>query len=406
MAARLDAHIDIAVRESDFSGAVLLAKHGRTILARATGFACRDHGVPNGIETKFNLGSISKTFTATAILRLAEQGRLRLDAPVSAILRDYPDPDIARRITVEQLLTHSSGLGNYWEAIAARPTHAFSELADYVPLFRGAALEFEPGTRFGYSNVGYVVLGLIVEAVTGTSYFDHVRTTIFEPLGMSATESWPLDLVVPGRATGFTRDEQRPGVWRNNIFVNAFRGNSAGGGYSTAADLTRFAQALAGDRLFARATRETATRGRFPYAKGQYGLGFSEEIVNGHRIVGHTGGHIGIASEVMVFEDLGWTLALLTNGDVDGYWSVNAFVKDLLCGESMSTSHYRHSMALAAAAQEDGVNAARVLHERRAPGTEARPGVLEVEAAKARHRGRSEAAERIGALVEAIGGVP
>lgn len=400
IASQLDDHISRAIRDADFSGAVMLTRNGRTVFTRATGLASRDYATANSVDTRFNLASINKMFTATAILRLVEQRRMRLDAPIATYLPAYPDADIAGRVTIEQLLSHSSGLGNYWEAIADRAPSNYLNHADFIPLFKGKPLEFEPGSRFAYSNVGYVVLGLIIEAVTGTDYFTHVRQTIFGPLGMMATESWPLDLVVPNRATGFTRDESTPGAWRNNMFINAFRGNAAGGGNSTVGDLTRFAQAFAADKLFTPATRKGATRGRFPYAKGRYGLGFSEEVINGHRVVGHTGGHIGIANEVMVFEDLGWTLAVLTNGDVDGYWSVSAFAKDLLCGKSQSTQDYWHSMALVAAASDRNLAAARALHAKRSPGVKARSSVLEVESVKARHRGRPEVAARIDALAK------
>lgn len=398
IAARLDAYVDRAIRDDDFSGAVMLARGGRVVFARAAGLASRDYETPNRIDTGFNFASIGKLFTGTAILRLVEQGRVRLDAPFGTYLTNYPDAAIARQITIEQLLTHSSGLGNYWEAIASRAPQAYVRLADFLLLFQGVPPVSAPGTRFDYSNVGYVVLGLVIEAVSGSSFQDHIQQTIFDPFDMRGSSYWPLDLVVANRATGFVRDEEMPGAWRSNAFVNQFRGHSAGGGYSTVGDLLVFARAWREDRLYGRDMRENATRGRFDYRRGQYGLGISIETVNGHRIVGHSGGHIGIAGELMMFDDLGWDAAILTNGDVDGFWGVNAFIKDLLCGESSSTRSYWHSLALVRAAASDGLASARALHARRAPGTEARPGVLEVEAIKARHRGRPEAADRIATL--------
>ncbi|MDQ8756020.1 serine hydrolase domain-containing protein [Sphingosinicella sp. LHD-64] len=398
IAVQLESYLDRAIRDDDFSGAIMLGRGGRTVFARATGLASRDYETANRIDTRFNFASIGKLFTGTAILRLVEQGLVRLDASFGTYLPAYPDADIARQVTIEQLLTHSSGLGNYWEAIASRAPQAYVNLPDFVPLFQGTPLVSEPGAQFGYSNVGYVVLGLVIEAVTGISFHDHVQQTIFAPLGMRSSGYWPLDLVVPNRSTGFVRDEQAHGAWRSNLFVNQFRGHSAGGGYSTVGDLIAFARAWREDRLYSRAMREEAARGRFGYRRGQYGLGISIETVNGHRIVGHSGGHVGIAGELMILEDLGWDVAILTNGDVDGFWGLNAFVKDLLCGESASTRGYWHSLALVRAAANDGLDAARAFQARRAPGTEARPGVLEVEAVKARHRGRPEAADRIVAL--------
>lgn len=402
VADRLDAYLDRAMRDSDFSGVVLLARDGRTIFTRVEGLASRDHGVANRLDTQFNLASIGKTFTATAILRLVEQGRVRLDAPVGAYLPDYPDRDAAARITIEHLLTHSSGLGNYWEAIADKAPQAYVRLADFVPLFAGRPLDFAPGAQFAYSNVGYVVLGLVIEAVTGEPYQDHVRRTIFAPLGMAASHFHPLDLVVSNRATGFVRDEAAPGAWRSNQFVNQYRGNSAGGGYGSAGDLLRFADALAGNRLLGAATRANATRGRFDYARGRYGLGFSEEIVNGHRITGHSGGHIGIAGELMMFEDLGWTCVILTNGDVDAFWGVNAMVKDLIAGPSDRTRGYWLSMAMADRAAGGSVAAARLLAADLPAGVSVRASVLEVEAVKHRHRGNAAGADRIAELARAF----
>ncbi len=398
IAARLGTYLDRAIRDDDFSGAVMLGRNGRAVFARATGIASRDYPTPNRLDTRFNFASIGKLFTGTAILRLIEQGRVRLDAPFGTYLPDYPDVTIARQVTIEQLLTHSSGLGNYWEPIASRAPQAYVRLTDFLPLFQGVPLAFAPGTRFDYSNVGYVVLGLVIEAISGMSFQDHVQQTIFDPLGMRGSGYWPLDLVVANRATGFTRDEEVPGAWRSNLFVNQFRGHSAGGGYSTVGDLLAFARAWRADGLYRRALRDDAARRRFDYRRGQYGLGISTETINGHRIVGHSGGHIGIAGELMIFEDLGWDAAILTNGDVDGFWGVNAFLKDLLCGESASTRGYWHSLALVRVAAGENLAAARALHARRASGVEARPGVLEVEAVKTRHRGRPEAAGRITTL--------
>lgn len=396
------AAVSRAVRDADFSGAVMLKRGDHVIYQAAVGLADRGHQTPNRIDSRFNLASIGKMFTATVILRLAAQGRLDLDAPFFRYLPDYPSRDIAQRVTSRSLLSHSSGFGNYWDALAERPPSSLVSTTDFLALFKDEPLAFTPGERFGYSNSGYVVLGLIIEAITGESYADHVERTIFAPLNMRKSGFWPLDQVVPDRADGYTRDEAVPGAWRSNVFVNQYRGNPAGGGYATVGDLTTFAAALRDDALMPPSLRSEATTGLFDLGRSRYGLGFMEERVNGHRIVGHSGGHMGIAGEVWLYEDLGWSFAMLTNGEVDGYWSVSAAVKDLLCGESPSTEAYRLGMAMVAAASGPGVDAARALFLARPPGLEPR-SVFDVEAAKARHRGRPEAAERIqaiGAFVE------
>jgi len=394
IAARLDAAVDRAIVDADFSGALMLKRGDQVVYQRAVGQAERVFGAANRIDTRFNVASIGKMFTATAVLRLVERGRIDLDAPILRYLTDYPARAVAEQITARQLLSHSSGVGNYWEAIAQKPSQAFVEARDFLPLIADQPLEFTPGERLGYSNGGYVILGLIVEALTGEAYADHIRRTIFEPLGMSGSGDWPLDLVVLNRADGYSRDEAVPGAWRNNLFVNQFRGGPAGGGYSTVADLLTFITALGDGRLVSPKMYATATTGLFDLGRARYGLGFMEETINGHRMVGNTGGHVGIAGEVWRYEDLGYTFAMLTNGEVDGYWAMNVAVKDILCGPGPATDGWRLAMAMTTAARDDSVAAARALFDARPQGLQPR-SVFEVEAQKARHRGNPMGAERI-----------
>lgn len=401
IAGRLDAAVDRAIADADFSGALMLKRGDQVVYQRAVGQAERVFGAANRIDTRFNIASIGKMFTATAVLRLAEQGRIDLDAPILRYLPDYPARAVAEQITARQLLSHSSGIGNYWEAIAQKPSQAFVETRDFLPLFADQPLEFTPGERLGYSNGGYVILGLIVEALTGETFADHIGRTIFEPLGMSGSGDWPLDLVVPNRADGYTRDEAVPGAWRSNLFVNQFRGGPAGGGYSTVEDLSTFITALGDGRLLSPQMLTEATTGLFDLGRARYGLGFMEETVNSHRMVGNTGGHFGIAGEVWRYEDLGYTFAMLTNGEVDGYWGLNVAVKDILCGPSPATDAWRLGMAMAAAARDDSVAAARALFDTRPQGLQPR-SVFEVEAMKARHRGNPAAADRIMAIAAIV----
>ena len=401
IAARLDAAVDRAIADADFSGALMLKRGDQIVYQRAVGQAERVFGAANRIDTRFNVASIGKMFTATAVLRLAEQGRIDLDAAILRYLPDYPNRAVGERITARQLLSHSSGVGNYWEAIAKKPSQAFVETRDFLPLFADQPLEFTPGERLGYSNGGYVILGLIVEALTGETYAGHIRRTIFEPLGMSGSGDWPLDLVVPNRAHGYTRDEAVPGAWRNNLFVNQFRGGPAGGGYSTVEDLSTFIAALGDGRLLSPQMLTTATAGLFDRGRARYGLGFMEETINGHRMVGNTGGHFGIAGEVWGYRDLGYTFAILTNGEVDGYWGMNVAVKDILCGPSSATDGYHLGMAMTAAARDNSVAAARALFDARPQGLQPR-SVFEVEAIKARHRGNPAGADRIMAIAAIV----
>ena len=225
--------VDRAVADGKFSGVVMLAKDGQPEFVHA-------YGAGNKVDTKFNLGSINKVFTQVAIAQLAEAGKLSLDDTVRKHLPDYPSP-VADKITIRQLVEFRSGLGDFFgpEFLAAPPSK-LRTLRDYLPLFVDKPLLFEPGTQQRYSNAGYIVLGLIIERVSGQTYYDYVREHIFKPAGMRDTDSYAIDENVPNRATPITKrgELQMPG-----------RGSSAGGGYSTAGDLLRFANALSANKL-------------------------------------------------------------------------------------------------------------------------------------------------------------
>lgn len=172
----LGAETERLVAEDRFSRAVLLSRNGRTLFERAYGLADRSRNVPNNVDTKFNMASVTKVFTAVAILQLAEQGKLSLDATLSQALPDYPNA-AARNITIHQLLEHKSGLGDFFgEKYTSNPSR-YQTLRDYVPLFADKPLLFSPGTKVAYSNAGFIVLGLVIEHLSGISYYDYVGRT-------------------------------------------------------------------------------------------------------------------------------------------------------------------------------------------------------------------------------------
>jgi CubicO group peptidase (beta-lactamase class C family) len=238
-----------------FDGVVLVAKDGKILLHRAAGLAERSFKVPVGLDTKFNLGSINKMFTRLAILQLQAAGKLSLDAPFGTCLPDYPDQEIASKATLRQLLDMQSGLGDFFnDKFEATPKDRIRNLQDYLGLFAGQPAEFEPGAKRRYSNAGYVVLGLIVEKLSGTTYYDYVQQQIFAPAGMTATGYFTPDEIVADRAVGYTRGGERrepapSAPLTSSIYFLPGRGSSAGGGYSNAADLLRFAQALHAGKL-------------------------------------------------------------------------------------------------------------------------------------------------------------
>ncbi len=248
----LDELVERLAGEGEFSGVVYESRGGRPVLTSAHGLADKRSGTPNTPETAFNVGSIGKSFTGAAVMLLAGEGRIDLNAPLGTYLDGFPE-HVARTVTVRHLLRHESGWEHYWEHEAFRARRGdLREMDDYLDFIRGMPLRFEPGSRQLYSNVGYEVLGGIIEAVTGQRYRDFMAERIFGPLAMSRT-GFPLrDEVVPGVAIGYTSDHpyaEAPGYVMENTFLLAPRGTAAGGAYSTVEDLERFFRGLVGGGL-------------------------------------------------------------------------------------------------------------------------------------------------------------
>ena len=253
LAAAFGAAVDSLARDGSFSGAVLLARGSKPLQRRAYGLADRSARMANRPETKFNLGSVNKIFTHVAVLQLAERGKLRLSDTIDRFLPDYPRAK-GSKITVGMLLEHRGGTGDIFRDGFDEKRLDLKTGADWYAYVRDLPLDFEPGTRRAYSNVGYVLLGAIVESVSGERYYDYVRKHIFEPAGMKNTDSYAAAERVPDRAIGYTRDDPREGASKgtgagrgalhaNDGFLPA-RGSAAGGGYSTVDDLARFVEAL------------------------------------------------------------------------------------------------------------------------------------------------------------------
>ncbi len=252
VAAAADAYLRRLARDDQFSGVALIAKNGAPVFEKAYGLANRDLGVPNRADTKFNVGSINKIFTQVAIAQLAAEGKLSLADTVRKHIPDYPS-SAADRITLQQLVTMSSGLGDiFGERFDATPKDRLRTLADFLPLFVDQPLLFEPGTDRRYSNAGYIVLGLIIEKVSGEPYHDYVRRHVFLPAGMRESGAYPQDSVVPNRAVGYTQeggDGSGSHAPRVNIYGLPACPSSAGGGYATARDLLAFDVAMRHEKL-------------------------------------------------------------------------------------------------------------------------------------------------------------
>jgi CubicO group peptidase (beta-lactamase class C family) len=250
---RLATSVDSLAKTGEFSGVAVLAKNGVPIFQHAYGMADHERGVANNLETAFNLGSINKVFTQIAILQLQAAGKLDLDSTLAAYWPDYPNSEVARKITIRQLMRHTSGIGgNIFGPPASGKRNDIRALKDFLPLFVNEPMQFEPGTNNAYSNAGYVVLGLLIERLSGQDYYAYVRDRILEPAGMRRTDSFFVDSLPPNTAIGYTRgDENAPPSTplHPNTQQLPGRGSSAGGGYSTAQDLLKFLKALREHRI-------------------------------------------------------------------------------------------------------------------------------------------------------------
>ena len=243
----LAAPLDSLAASGEFSGVVAVQRGDRLVFQRAWGMRQRERGAANDTATAFNIGSINKVFTATAIRQLAAEGRLHLDSTLAEYWPDYPNPAVARRVTIRQLLSHRSGIGgDIFAAPPGKTRHALRHNRDFLPLFAARPLDFAPDSRQQYSNAGYVVLGALVERLSGLDYYEYVRRHIYGPAGMARTGHWRVDSLPPNTAVGYTGPRGSGGA---NTATLPGRGSAAGGGYSTARDLLAFVRALRAGRI-------------------------------------------------------------------------------------------------------------------------------------------------------------
>lgn len=285
--ADVKALVEKASSDDAFSGAVLVGRNARVVWEKAVGDADRDAHRANTTDTKFNVGSIGKAFTAVAIALLVDAHKLYLGDTVGKFLPAYPNGRVREEVTVRQLLDMQSGIGDFFgPKYEAADKTTLRTLADYLPLFADTPLRFEPGKGREYSNGGYVVLGLIIEKVSGTSYDEYLRTHVFVPAAMMSTGFFPKSQPAENRATGYTM--RLGSARRSNLETLPERGSAAGGVYSTTHDLLRYADALASGRLVpldAYAMLDLDPRG-MGIAGGAPGLNATlDTAVNGYTLV-------------------------------------------------------------------------------------------------------------------------
>jgi D-alanyl-D-alanine carboxypeptidase len=315
--------IDQLATKAQFSGSVLIVRQGRVLLKEVRGLQDREKKLPNRLDTKFNLGSMNKMFTAVAALQLVQQGKLKLDEPIGRYLPDYPNAEVAKKVTVHHLLSHTGGMGDIFGPEYDANREKLKEPRDYIALYGKRPPEFEPGSRSAYSGFGMVLAGAIVEKVSGMGYYDYIRQYVYERAGMTASDSYWKTGATANLAKGYTKLLGKP--TQENYAWLAPRGEPSGGGYSTVEDLVRFATALTGHRLLDEKHTALLTTPKPGVPDQSYGYGFQLGREGSMRSFGHQGGGPGINGNLKIIPDAGYVIAVLSNMDPPAATGVVSF---------------------------------------------------------------------------------
>ena len=303
-----------------FSGAVVIARDGKPVFAQAYGYADRVKKIPNTLDTPFLLASMNKPFTGLAIGQLVEQGKLSYDDPLSKFLPEYPDPESAKKIRIRHLLSHTSGLGgDIFSPATEQSIVKVSSIQGFIDVAERKTPAFEPGTKWEYNNLGFVLLGRIIEIVTGQDYYDYMQKNVFAPAG-ATNASFPLlpndgVAVVPMALpyeTDFDFKSLRFG-FLNHLGKQGRRGSSAGGGVASALDLLKLSNAMNAGRIVKPETHSLHTSAKPDLGSPNYGYGFFARKYGNRPLVGHGGNALGQCTEFGELKDTPYTIVVLSN---------------------------------------------------------------------------------------------
>jgi CubicO group peptidase (beta-lactamase class C family) len=321
--ARMEQVVQSYIQNNGFMGTVLVARGTDIVFNKAYGLANVELSVPNTPGTRFRLGSITKQFTAASILLLEEQGKLRLEDPIRKHMPDAPAAWDA--ITLYHLLTHTSGIPNFTamkEYAALKGVNTPVEKT--IATFRDTPLDFPPGEKMSYSNSGYLVLGWVIEKVSGSSYAAFVQERIFSPLGMKDSGYDSNTAIIPRRAAGYVPGQGGPS---NAGYIHMSIPHAAGALYSSTEDLLRWEQALFGGKVVSPASLQKMTTPN----KNDYALGLVVRSDNGRRVVSHGGGIDGFNTALSYYPDTRTTIAVLAN--------INGPAPDRMAGQLGALAH-------------------------------------------------------------------
>ena len=303
--ARMEQIIQSYVDGKKFMGSVLVARDRQIILDKGFGSADLEWNIPDSPTTKFRLGSITKQFTAAGILLLEERGKLKTDDPIKQYMPDAPAA--WDKITFFHLLTHTSGVPSFTSFPDYRSTEAMPTTPEkLVARFRDKPLDFQPGEKWSYSNSGYVLLGYLLEKISGKTYQDFIQENFFKPLGMTDSGYDSNSAIISRRASGYTPN---PNGIVNAGYIDMTIPFSAGAIYSTTEDLLRWEQALFGGKVLSAASLKKMTT---PF-KEDYAFGLEVRTKHGHTAISHGGGIEGFNTEMSYYPDDKLTVIVLGN---------------------------------------------------------------------------------------------
>ncbi len=311
----VDAIFNDKIKGDSPGGAVLAAQNGEILYQKGFGFASLEHHIPVTPETKFRIGSISKQFTAAAILKLQEQGKLSVNDPLSKFIPDYPRGD---EVTIHHLLTHTSGIHSYTSKPDFMKTaQAYVETEEHINSFKNDPYDFNPGEKWLYNNSGYFLLGYIVEKVSGEPFANYLKKTFFDPLGMEDTGIHHWSLILEHEATGYAYED---GKFKKAMNWDMSRAGGAGALYSTVGDLYRWNEAVFNGKVLNPSSLEAAftpvklNDGSIPTgAGGEYGYGWVISEKRGLKEIQHGGGLNGFATYLARYPAQNFTVTVLTN---------------------------------------------------------------------------------------------
>jgi len=338
--------------DKTFMGTVLVVKDGHTLVDQGYGSADLEWNVPNAPATKFRLGSITKQFTATSILLLQERGKLSIDDPVSKYMPDAPAA--WSKVTIYNVLTHTSGIPSF-TGFPDYPTTEWKNTnpTELVARFRDKPLDFEPGTKFTYSNSGYVLLGYLVEKISGQSYADFLQQNIFTPLGMTSTGIDSNAAILPQRAQGYAPS---PKGIQHAGYISMTIPFSAGALYSTTGDLLKWEQALFGGKVL---KPESLAKMTMPF-KENYGFGLFIRPNDGHKLITHGGGIEGFNTSLNYYPDDKLTVIVLANLNGGAPDQIASYIGKVALGQSVTLTSEREEITLPPATLPDYVGTYRV----------------------------------------------